>query len=292
MTVDEGTNVQSLPAIEMRHVSLSFQEVSALREISFALPQGEMWIVTGASGSGKSALLKVAIGLVRPDAGQVFINGREIENLSETELLRIRGNSMGIVFQEEALFTGLTVFDNVAYRLVEHGVAEEEIQKNVEEVLRFVGMDQEMEKFPEELSGGMKRRLEFARAIIGYPPIMLFDEPTSGLDPINAGQMLDLIIRARDTHNITALYVTKAMHEIYYLASHKALNNSANQIEIVETHPGEINMKVLLLDRGQIAWTGTSEEFHHSGLPVVTYLTHAGAHEIHSKHELIDKEKQ
>ncbi len=267
-------------AIEFRHVSLSFGDVVALNDVSFALPHGEMWIVTGASGSGKSVLLRVAIELYRPDAGQVFIDGREIENLDERELLNIRGNTMGIVFQDEALFTGLSVYDNVAFRLVEHGVSEEETDRAVKEVLQFVGLHTDADKMPEEMSGGMKQRLEFARAIVGYPPIMLFDEPTSGLDPLNAGQMLDLIIRARDTRGISALYVTKAMHEIYYLASHRAVETATGEIEIRETSAqDELKMRVMLLEEGKIAWTGSASEFQASALPAVTYMTHAGSDE-------------
>lgn len=268
------------PAIEFRHVSLSFDDVVALDDVSFALPHGEMWIITGASGSGKSVLVHIAIELYRPDAGQVFINGREVENLEERELLNIRGNTMGIVFQDDALFTGLSVYDNVAFRLVEHGVAEEETDRAVKEVLQFVGLQNDADKMPEEMSGGMKRRLEFARAIVGYPPIMLFDEPTSGLDPLNAGQMLDLIIRARDTRGISALYVTKAMHEIYYLASHRAVEAATGEVEIRETRaPDELKTRVILLEKGKIAWTGSAHEFQASELPVVTYMTHAGSHE-------------
>jgi phospholipid/cholesterol/gamma-HCH transport system ATP-binding protein len=268
------------PAIEFRHVSLSFGDVVALNDVSFALPHGEMWIITGASGSGKSVLLHVAIELYRPDAGQVFIDGREIENLDERELLDIRGNTIGIVFQDDALFTGLSVYDNVAFRLVEHGVSEEETDRLVKEGLQFVGLQTDADKMPEEMSGGMKRRLEFARAIVGYPPIMLFDEPTSGLDPLNAGQMLDLIIRARDMRGISALYVTKAMREIDYLATHRAVETATGEIEIRETSaPDDLKMRVMLLEAGKIAWTGSAKELQASALPAVTFMTHAGSDE-------------
>ena len=126
---------------------------------------------------------------------------------------------MGMVFQEDSLFTGLPVYENAAYRLEEHGWSEEEIERAVKEVLRFVGLDGEEEKFPEELSGGMKRRLEIARALIGWPRIMLFDEPTMSLDPLAAIKVLDLILRARDINQISSLYVTKKIHEIHYLAN-------------------------------------------------------------------------
>jgi phospholipid/cholesterol/gamma-HCH transport system ATP-binding protein len=186
------------PAIEFRNVSISFDDKPALLDINFELGLGEMIMLTGASSSGKSVLLHLAIGLLKPDSGQIFIDRREIEALDESELLAIRGGMMGMVFQEDSLFSGLTVYENAAYRLEEHGWTEEEIEKAVSEVLRFVSLEGEEEKLPEELSGGMKRRLEIARALIGWPSIMLFDEPTMFLDPIVAVQVLDLIMRARD----------------------------------------------------------------------------------------------
>jgi ABC-type multidrug transport system fused ATPase/permease subunit len=153
------------PAIEFRNVFLRFDDHVVLNDISFKLDRGEMILLTGVSGSGKSVLLRLAMGLLRPDSGQIFVEGQEIDNLNESELLDIRGGLMGMVFQEDSLFTGLPVYENAAYRLEEHGWLEEEIERAVKEVLRFVGLDGEEEKFPEELSGGMKRRLEIARAL-------------------------------------------------------------------------------------------------------------------------------
>src|SRR5882762_1092794 len=201
------------PAIEFRNVSLSFDDKPVLIDISLRLAHGEMIILTGISGSGKSVILHLAIGLLKPDSGQIFIEGREIEMMDESELLAIRGGSMGMVFQEDSLFTGLTVYENAAYRLEEHGWSEEEIEKAVSEVLAFVGLKGEEDKLPEELSGGMKRRLEFARALIGWPRIMLFDEPTMSLDPIAAIKVLDLLLCARDIKKISSLYVTKKIYE-------------------------------------------------------------------------------
>src|ERR1044072_7549917 len=197
------------PAIEFRNVFVSFDDQPARVDVSFTLGRGEMIFLTGISGSGKSVLLRLAMGLLKPDAGQIFVDGREIETLGESELLAIRGGLMGMVFQEDSLFTGLTVYENAAYRLEEHGWAEDAIEKAVSEVLRFVGLKGAEDKLPEELSGGMKRRLEIARALIGWPRIMLFDEPTMSLDPLVAIQVLDLVIRARDINQISSLYVTK-----------------------------------------------------------------------------------
>ena len=265
------------PAIEFRHISLSFNEKRVLDDISFQLERGQMIFLTGASGSGKSLLLHLALGLIRPDEGQIFIKGREIEALDETELLAIRGGLMGMVFQEDSLFTGLTVYDNAAYRPAEHGWTEEDIKRAVREVLCFVGLEDEVEKFPEELSGGMKRRLEIARSLVGWPSIMLFDEPTSGIDPVTAIQILDLVIRARDVHQMSSLYVTKRFYEIPYLATHYAVKIEDGSTVVRESHTPELtpDTKVMLLENGKLAFIGTPAEFISSNLPAVTYLTNA-----------------
>lgn len=263
------------PAIEFRDVSLSFDEKRVLNDISFKLERGEMIFITGVSGSGKSVLLRLAIALDQPDSGQVFIEGQDVGLLDEVELLKLRGGRMGIVFQEDSLFTGLSVYENVAYRLQEHGVDESEIEKAVMEVLHFVGLDQDAEKLPAELSGGMRRRLEIARALIGWPSIMLFDEPASGLDPLTAIQVLDLIIRARDLYGISSLYVTKKLDEIPYLATHRGVKTGKG-VSIEETADASApETRVMVLDGGQFIFTGSVSEFEHSSLPAVVRLTHA-----------------
>ena len=272
-----ATEQPNPPAIEFRHVSLWFDEKQVLDDISFELAQGEMMFLTGASASGKSLLTHLAIGLIKPDEGQIFIEGREIETLAEPELVKIRGGRMGIVFQEDSLFTGLTTYDNAAFRLNEHGVAEDETEREVLEVLRFVGLDHDAEKFPEELSGGMRRRLEIARALIGWPSIMLFDEPTSSLDPISAEKVLDLIIRARDIQHISSIYVTKKPYEIPYLANHRAIAGSDGTVTIEEVSSGSESQqtKVMVLDAGRMVFMGSVAKFEASTLPVVTRLTQA-----------------
>ena len=219
-------------AIEFRHVSISFEDKLALDDLSIRLERGQMICITGISGSGKSVLLRVASGLIKPDAGEVLVEGRSITALDEQELLALRSSSMGIMFQEQSLFTGMSVYDNTAYRLDEHEWPEEETERAVREILTFVGLEEEMDKLPEELSIGMGRRLEFARALVGWPKIMLFDEATASLDPINARAMLDLVIRARDIHQISSLFVTKELHEIPYLESHSAVKHESGEIRI------------------------------------------------------------
>ena len=265
------------PAVEFRHVSLSFDGRPALSDVSFVLRRGQMICVTGASGSGKSVLLRLAIGFYKPDSGQIFVGGREIQGLGEDELLAIRGWLMGIVFQEESLFTGMSVYDNAAYRLAEHGWGEAETEQGVREALRFVGLEGDIDKLPEELSGGMRRRLEIARAFIGWPPIMLFDEPTSGLDPLNEGQVLDLVIRARDLRGISSILVTKQLHQIPYLATHRAVEVAGG----VEVRPAAgteaADVRVLFLHEGRVAFLGTPDQFFRVTDPAVTYMTRAGA---------------
>lgn len=271
------------PAIEFRNVFLSFDKTLALSGVSFTLNKGEMILITGVSGSGKSVLLRLAMGLLKPDSGKVLIEGKEIQELKEAELIDLRGGLMGMVFQEDSLFTGLPVFENAAYRLEEHGWSEDEIERAVAEVLRFVGLEGEESKFPEELSGGMKRRLEMARALIGWPRIMLFDEPTMSLDPMAALKVLDLVIRARDINQISSLYVTKKMHEIDYLASYRAENPSHGEIRIVEApHTNLPKTRVIVLEEGRIAFDGSAAEFAKSELKPIQDLTTLDRHD-HSK---------
>ena len=262
------------PIIEFRNVSLTFDQKPALTNVSFELRRGQMILVTGASESGKSVLVRLAAGLLRPDEGQILIEGCEIQDIDEHALLQIRGRSMGIVFQDQSLFTALSVFDNAAYRLDERGWSEDLIEPAVIETLNFVGLQNDMKKIPEELSVGMRRRLEFARAVVGWPPIMLFDEPTAGLDPVNARMILDLIVRARDEHGISALYVTKEMHEIPYLdARWASTHGTENELTRGADPEAGNETKLLLLERGKIAFLGSVSEFQSSNLPAVTLMT-------------------
>ncbi len=263
------------PAIEFRHVTIAFENVTALRDVSFTLAQNESLLITGASGSGKSVLLRLAMGMLRPDEGQVFVQGHEISAMEEDDILTLRSQQLGLVFQDEALFTALNVYDNTAYRLVEHGWPEDKTDAAVREILTFVGLENDMEKTVWELSGGMKRRLEFARALVGWPAVMLFDEPTTGLDPINAQMARNLILRARDLHKMSALVVTKAMNEIAYLVNHYATHDERGEIVILESDtPHAQPRRIMVLERGAIAWQGHYTEFSQSELPVITQLLH------------------
>ena len=279
----EANNNDRPPAIEFRNVFLSFDDQPVLSDISFSLANGEMLFVTGISGSGKSVLLRLAMGLLRPDSGQILIEGRQIELLKESELLAIRGGLMGMVFQEDSLFTGLSVYENVAYRLREHGWAEDKIEEAVREALLFVGLEDEENKLPEELSGGMKRRLEIARALIGWPRIMLFDEPTMSLDPIVAIKVLDLVIQARDIRKISSLYVTKKTYELPYLANFCAVTRADGQVTTMEAPPEKLpKTRVLVLEAGKVAFAGSVDEFTRSDLPAIKELITLDHHD-HSR---------
>ena len=271
------------PAIEFRNVCLSFGDNIALENVSFILRHGEMILLTGVSGSGKSVLLRLAMGLLKPDSGKILIEGREIQELKEAELIDLRGGLMGMVFQEDSLFTGLPVYENAAYRLEEHHWSEDEIQRAVAEVLSFVGLEGEENKFPEELSGGMKRRLEIARALIGWPRIMLFDEPTMSLDPLAALKIMDLVIRARDINQISSLYVTKKIYEIPYFANYRAETVSKGEIRIVEASAMNLpDTRVMVLEEGKIVFEGSAAEFAKSELKSIRELSTLDGHD-HSR---------
>jgi ABC-type transporter Mla maintaining outer membrane lipid asymmetry ATPase subunit MlaF len=242
--------------------------------VSLTLRPGEMICITGAAGSGKSVLLQLAIGFQRPDWGKVLVQDRDITGMSETQLLKLRSNLMGVVFQESSLFTSLSVYENAAYRLYEQGLSEEAAERETNDVLRFVGLQDDADKLPEELSIGMRRRLEFARALVGWPPIMLFDEPASGLDPINARNILDLVINARDLHRVSSLFVTKEPWEIKYLSNHLSIRDG-DAAAIVQAHQAMPAVSVMVLDRGHVAFHGSYKDFESSDLPAVRLMTQA-----------------
>jgi phospholipid/cholesterol/gamma-HCH transport system ATP-binding protein len=283
----DASDFTRIPAIEFRNVSISFDGVQALQNVSFTLQRGEMICITGDSQSGKSVLLRLAIGFLRPDEGEILINGQNITAMEEDDLLALRREAMGMVFQENALFSGQSVYENAAYRLTDRDWPEDETERAVIEVLTFVGLQEELEKQAEELSGGMKRRLELARALIGWPSIMLFDEPTAGLDPINARHVLDLIIRARDLHRISSLFVTKAMHEIPYLATHQVREDQEGR-SVVKVPDYLSSIHVCLLEEGRVAFYGSPQEFAQSPLPAVQHMLHPITKAIHGQVNVAD----
>lgn len=247
-------------AIHFAGVRLRFEEGDILRGLSFSAGHRETLILLGETGTGKTLTLKLAAGLLRPSSGAVEVLGKNVSEMTEKELLEFR-RKVGFVFQEGALFDSLTVGENVAYRLEEDGVSEEEIRPRVEEVLRFVELEHTLEMLPSELSGGMRRRVSIARALITRPPIMLYDSPTAGLDPITSQTIITLILRLRDVYGVTALLATHRLQDGFALAnfhfdpqSKKVERDGAKQ-----DHAGPITRFLVLRD-GRIYFEGSSEE--------------------------------
>ena len=205
-------------AIEFNNVRLGFAEGEILRGVTFSAQERETVILLGETGTGKTLLLKLATGLLRPDSGSIRVLGKDISGMSESELLGVR-RQLGFVFQEGALFDSLTVGENVAYRLHEDRVDEDEIESRVKEVLRFVELAHTTDSLPSDLSGGMRRRVAIARALVTHPPIVLYDSPTAGLDPITSQTIISLILRLRDVYGVTALLATHRLQDGFALAN-------------------------------------------------------------------------
>src|ERR1700688_1363504 len=210
----------SEPVLSLEDVSIGFDKGSVLDGLSFSVAPGETKILIGESGSGKTLILKLAAGLIQPDSGTVQMLGHDLGRMSEKELLAFRRN-IGFVFQEGALFDSLTVAENVAYCLREEHVNEDEIEPRVRESLRFVEMDDTLEKLPSELSGGMRRRVSIARALVSRPPVVLYDSPTAGLDPVTSQTIITLILRLRDLQGVTSLLVTHRLQDAFGLANYR-----------------------------------------------------------------------
>ena len=208
------------PAISFESVRIGFEYGDVLRDVTFSVAAGETKVLAGETGTGKTLLLKMAAGLVRPDAGRVTVLGKNVTAMSEEELLDFR-REMGVVFQEGALFDSMSVAENVAFRLLEEGADLAAVEGQVREALRFVEMEHAIDKLPGELSGGMRRRVSIARALITKPKIVLYDSPTAGLDPVTAQTIITLIVRLRDLYDVTALLVTHRLQDAFALAHYR-----------------------------------------------------------------------
>ena len=268
-TADIDLKGESGPIVDFKDVTITFDIKPVLENISFTVDRGQTLIILGPAGCGKSVLLKLANGLLRPDSGSIRIFGQEISEMPERELFKLRAH-IGMVFQESALFDSLTVEDNVAYRLHEEQVAENEAHNRVVEALKFVELEQAISKFPSELSGGMRRRVSIARAIITGPDLILYDSPTGGLDPITSTTIIELVMKQRDVSHTTSLVVTHRLQDAFVMASHRYDQKSGGMTPISKDGPErgiDPGTKFLVLNEGGIKFHGTTEELVHSDDP-------------------------
>lgn len=253
--------INNFNAIEFQDVSLAFGDNVILNRVSFHVRYGESKIVMGGSGTGKSTLLRLVLGLLKPDSGRILVDGEDITNYNEEQLMKVR-SKIGMVFQEGALFDSLSVYDNVAYRLREQKVPEETIQAVVMRMLRFVDLEDAVGKMPNELSGGMRRRVGIARALVGNPKIILYDEPTAGLDPITARTICELALKLRDLEEVSSIFVTHRLQDMEVLANEYVIRDDSGNL--IFEHEGDrlcpINTKFIMLKDGDIIFSGTDEE--------------------------------
>lgn len=249
------------------HVSIGFEGKQVLKDISFVVHPGETRMLLGPAGGGKSVLLKLVDGLIRPDEGRIFVFGNEVSAMRERDLLEMRA-TIGMVFQESALFDSLTVHDNVAYRLIESHISQEEVDRRVLEALRFVELEQTVDKFPSQLSGGMRRRVAIARAIVGKPDLLLYDSPTGGLDPITSTNIIELVMKQRDVYHTSSLLITHRLQDAFMLATHQ-FNSETNHMEPSAGKHGDLNTTFLILHDGKLVFDGSTHDLVTSEDPFI-----------------------
>ena len=245
------------PLVSFRDVRISFDEGEILRGMSFKVIHGETKVLLGVSGSGKTVLMKLAAGLLRPDAGEIRVMGRDVGKMPEKELLDFRRN-LGFVFQEGALFDSITVAENVAFRLRQEKIDDDQIDSRVREALRFVELEAAIDKYPSELSGGMRRRVSIARALVDNPPVVFYDSPTAGLDPVTSQTIITLIMRGRDLQGVTSLLATHRVQDAFGLA-HFRFDKAKNRVVPTGRNGNRIEApptNVLVLRNGDIYFEG------------------------------------
>jgi len=261
------------PAVAFDKVSFAFDDLVVLRDVSFSVARGSMAILLGASGAGKSILLKLVLGLIRPDSGEIRVNGERIDSMPERDLLRLRAD-IGMSFQEIALFDSLTVAENVGYRLYEEtDLPIDEVRSRVAEVVGFVGLGEHMDRMPSELSGGQRRRVAIARAMATKPSLLLFDDPTTGLDPVIATTVDDEIVKLRDLEHVTSIMVTHQIRDAFYIARHEATSKNGH-VEIRDASAERA--RFMVLHEGRIFFEGSGSELlasHDSYLKEFLFMT-------------------
>lgn len=253
------------PMVEFDDVSIGFEGHQVLSGVSFSVAHGETRILLGPAGGGKSVLMKLANGLIEPDSGEIRVFGRSLREMTQKQMFAMRAH-IGMVFQESALFDSLNVEDNVAYRLEEEHVDPKEVHERVLEALHFVELENVIDKFPSELSGGMRRRVSIARAIIGKPDLILYDSPTGGLDPITSTTIIELVVKQRDVSHTTCLLITHRLQDAFTLATHR-FNLQENKMERIPDNGIDPSTKFLVLNEGRIVFDGTTLELTHTKDP-------------------------
>lgn len=250
-----------VPAVVFDRVSFAFDEHVILQDISFSVPRAAMWIVLGASGTGKSIMLKLILGLLKPDSGRIFVNGQRVDDMAERDLMAVRAD-IGMSFQENALFDSLTVAENVGYRLYEEmRMSFDDVSARVREVTGFVGLEEYLDRMPSELSGGQRRRVALARAMASRPSLLLVDDPTTGLDPITAATVNDEIVKLRDLERVTSIIVTHQIRDAYYVATHEAHRRPDGTVEILEADADKTSTaRFMVLHDAGILFEGTAAE--------------------------------
>jgi phospholipid/cholesterol/gamma-HCH transport system ATP-binding protein len=258
------------PVIVIDHLQLAFDEKVVLKDVSFTLIKGHIKIVLGASGSGKSTILKIITGLLRADAGVVWVNGSRVDQLSEREMMPVRAD-LGMIFQEGALFDSLTVRENVGYKLYEESdMPIEQVDRRVQEVLGFVSLGEFIDAMPSELSGGQRRRVAIARAMAFKPRILLYDEATTGLDPITATTVDDEIIKLRDLEKVSSILVTHQLRDAFYVATHMAVRDEAGEVTIAPATPEkEKAAEFIMLRDGFVVFEGDADALRQSKDPYI-----------------------
>ena len=247
------------PLVAFRDVHIAFDEGEILRGISFSMLPGETKVLLGVSGAGKTVLMKLAAGLLKPDAGDIRVMGHDVPQMPERELLDFRRH-IGFVFQEGALFDSMTVADNVCFRLREDDLPEEEQETRTREALRFVELDAAYDKFPAELSGGMRRRVSIARALIDRPALLFCDSPTAGLDPVTSQTIINLILRGRDTQGVTTLLATHRVQDAFGLANYRFDASSGRVVKSDDLPGSPPPTNILVLRDGRIYFEGSTQQ--------------------------------
>ena len=269
-TARQILNEPGAPVVVFDHVKLAFDDKVVLEDVSFNLIKGHTKIILGASGSGKSTALKIIVGLLKADAGVVWVNGQRVDQLKETGLMSVRSD-LGMIFQEGALFDSLTVRENVGYKLYEESdMPLDEVDRRVEDVLGFIDLAEHVDKMPSELSGGQRRRVAIARAMAFKPSIMLYDEATTGLDPITATTVDDEMLKLRDLENVSSIIVTHQLRDAFYVATHMAVRDKAGRVQIMQATPEkEREAEFIMIRDGVIIFEGDADALRNSTDPYI-----------------------